>query len=393
MMHSPFHLPSPVTVSPQKPGSPALYPRAFTAKRARAVAILIGALCIGGCGDEDAIHSYTISKEIPSAEPASADGHATHQRAVIAYDVPEGWENIRHEEGMRFATLLVKDGQEQFEVSIIPLGGGAGGVAANVQRWRLQLGLGQATQEELAKQITEMKGRDGTPGLIIDMTGPGPDGNTLGPQRILAAIFTQGGQSWFIKTMGNADFIGKYRDGFVKVCESVRFEGGRPDASGTVQSAERAMPTTAEPPHGSEPMTRLPDWKIPEGWQQEPRPRPFSVVSFVVRRDGEEAVLTVSPLSSEPQHLNNVNRWRGQLGLMPVENLDETSTPVTVSGGQGVMVDLEGQDRRTLGVILPHAGATWFFKLMGPPAVIAAEKGAFEAFIQSIHFVEDASGE
>jgi hypothetical protein len=37
-----------------------------------------------------------------------------------------------------------------------------------------------------------------------------------------------------------------------------------------------------------------------------------------------------------------------------------------------------------LGALVPHAGATWFFKLDGPDAVVAREKSAFIAFLQTL---------
>lgn len=396
MMHSLPHVPTPVALSPERSNLPGPAKRAFVSRCLLAVALAVGSFTWAGCKEKDTIRTYTVSKEATTADTAA--GQAMQRPAVIAYEAPEGWEDIHHDEGMRFATLLVEEGDDQLEVSIIPLGGGAGGVVANVQRWRGQLGLGEATQEELAEQITEIQGRDGTPGLLIDMTGPGPEDSTLGPQRMLAAIFIQGGRSWFIKTMGNADFIGPYRDDFLKLCDSVHFEGGDARTSGghasTGTTRTTGTPGTSTPdPHHAQPMTRLPDWQIPEGWEKEAEPRPFSIMSYVVRHGGDEAVMTVSPLSSAPQLLDNVNRWRGQLGLMPVEHLEDSSTPITISGEQGVMVVLEGEEQSTLGAIVPYEGVTWFFKLMGPSPVIAAEKSHFESFVQSIHFVEDQAGE
>ena len=37
-----------------------------------------------------------------------------------------------------------------------------------------------------------------------------------------------------------------------------------------------------------------------------------------------------------------------------------------------------------LGVMVPHGGATWFYKLTGPAALVAGEKPAFLAFVQTL---------
>jgi hypothetical protein len=37
-------------------------------------------------------------------------------------------------------------------------------------------------------------------------------------------------------------------------------------------------------------------------------------------------------------------------------------------------------------MIVPRGDSTWFFKLMGDDSVVAAEKGKFVQFVQSVHF-------
>jgi len=39
---------------------------------------------------------------------------------------------------------------------------------------------------------------------------------------------------------------------------------------------------------------------------------------------------------------------------------------------------------RMIGVIVPHAGATWFFKFTGPDSLVAREKPAFLGFLRTI---------
>lgn len=43
---------------------------------------------------------------------------------------------------------------------------------------------------------------------------------------------------------------------------------------------------------------------------------------------------------------------------------------------------------RLLGAIVPHDEQTWFFKLMGPEAPIAAQQERFTQFVSSIHFTD-----
>ena len=87
--------------------------------------------------------------------------------------------------------------------------------------------------------------------------------------------------------------------------------------------------------------------------------------------------------------LGNVNRWRGQLGLEPLDetNLANGVQPVDSLGTEARLVDLNGTSNRTqlytrlVGVIVSRNELTWFYKLMGTPAVVAAEKDEFLKYL------------
>lgn len=85
----------------------------------------------------------------------------------------------------------------------------------------------------------------------------------------------------------------------------------------------------------------------------------------------------------------NVNRWRGQLGLAPLSPADATAaiTHLQVNGLAVGVVDFANAAspaQRIHGAMVPYQGATWFFKLVGPDAVVAPEHDAFLAFLKSI---------
>lgn len=110
---------------------------------------------------------------------------------------------------------------------------------------------------------------------------------------------------------------------------------------------------------------------------------------------GQQAELAVTAFPGDVGgNLANVNRWRQQLQLAPIDANDLNSVLTHIHVGD-LHIDLaellgpapadEGKPRlRVLGAIVPHNGATWFFKLTGPDALVAREKNAFIAFIQSI---------
>jgi hypothetical protein len=85
-----------------------------------------------------------------------------------------------------------------------------------------------------------------------------------------------------------------------------------------------------------------------------------------------------------------VNRWRGQLQLPPLgeTELAGAMTRLEANGLKMAVVDLAGgtpdKPQRMLGAIVPYQGATWFFKLTGPDALVAKEKDAYFEFLHTV---------
>jgi len=92
--------------------------------------------------------------------------------------------------------------------------------------------------------------------------------------------------------------------------------------------------------------------------------------------------------------LANVNRWRGQLGLEPVEQSDlpKMASSLDVLGGKAMLVDMTGSDKKTnqkarlITAIVAREGSTWFYKLMGDEQVVAREKETFIKFVQTVRY-------
>ena len=87
--------------------------------------------------------------------------------------------------------------------------------------------------------------------------------------------------------------------------------------------------------------------------------------------------------------LGNVNRWRGQLGLEPVEEKDlkDMLKSVEALGDEAQLVDLTGTSKRSqleerlIGVIAPQGELTWFYKLMGTPDLVEKSREGFLGYL------------
>src|SRR4030095_3551043 len=132
----------------------------------------------GGCGRDD-VKVYRVAKETSPA-PAQATmpaGHpdiSTAANPQLKWKTPEGWNEVPPGE-MRVASFNVKGKNgKQADVSVIPLPGAAGGDAANVNRWRGQLGLAPVTPEELQKAAQKVEVA-GQPAELHDIVGTNPE--------------------------------------------------------------------------------------------------------------------------------------------------------------------------------------------------------------------------
>jgi hypothetical protein len=140
-------------------------------------------------------------------------------------------------------------------------------------------------------------------------------------------------------------------------------------------------------PIGKKPTEAGIQYDAPEGWKKMPEPPQFAVAGFQVRQGDEGAVVSVSPMAAQPL-LDNVIRWRRQIGLGPVsaDQVKDLVQPLEVGGTQAQALDMTGKNSRILIVLVPHDGKTWIFKMMGSPDLVGKQKPDFEKFVRSVRF-------
>ncbi|MHB8523987.1 MAG: hypothetical protein ACYDH9_24960 [Limisphaerales bacterium] len=140
-------------------------------------------------------------------------------------------------------------------------------------------------------------------------------------------------------------------------------------------------------------------WTLPSGWQEKPASA-MRVGSFSFSgKNGQLADVSVIPLGGMPQNeLDNVNRWRGMIGLAPItaEDSARQAEKVKIGSAEGHLFDMVSTEAkiddkyraRILGAMLQRGGTTWFFKMTGDDATVADAKAAFKEFLQSVSFAE-----
>jgi hypothetical protein len=294
-------------------------------------------------------------------------------------------------------------GSKQADVSVVPLGGSGGTDLGNVNRWRGQMGLPDIEAGELPKVTQEVQ-IGSQAGQLYDIAGPSPGSGDKA--RMLVAVLRREGTAWFFKMTGDDELVAQQKPAFVGFLKSVAFVAAGPAMASQVPSvlpashppiaAQGSAPFAA--PSGSSGQTK-PDWQVPAGWQEVPGGQ-FLVAKFALSGSANaKAAVNISALEGNGGGLLlNVNRWRGQLGLATLTDADlqTQAKALDTSAGKAVMVEMSGTDGRTgqkallVGVIVPQASRTWFYKLMGDGQIVERERDAFTKFVQGVKY-PDAS--
>lgn len=336
-----------------------------SARCARVIAILF----VVGCQPQDQIRIYKIAKQeaaasadrmlvgfVPRTENAwffklsgSADEVAPHvdgfrallkslrfdQREEPQWELPAGWQQ-QAGRGMRFATLQpTRNASVSVSVISLPM---PQPVLPNVNRWRSQLGLEALEDAELENQIERLELVDGE-AVVIDLTG--------------------------------------------------QLRGGTMASPRSSNRVSTVPPVVANPPSGEGGGSWT--YTLPTSWQAATAGSMTKAVFQV--SDGErQAKLTVTVLGAAAAPvLPNVNRWRGQLGLSPLADVNDAGIKaVLVSDLPATYVDLSAPEsaispQAMLAVIVPHGDETWFFKLLGDAPLVHMEQQNFDTFLESVH--------
>lgn len=263
------------------------------------------------------------------------------------WTLPEGWKE-RAGNAMRLATLEVAgDPPLEIAVSSLPYQKADHDqyLLTNLNRWRGQMGLLPWEADEFRAagndEASEVGLADGTKATVVDFLG----------------IFESGGMT--------------------------------PPARGGAATAAQAP---AERPATVSPLR----YEVPSGWKEQGVDG-ISLATFTVDGEGSPLRITVIPLPATNDLLQNVNRWRDEVGLPHLQKtqLDDAVGQVALGdGAEGkylTLVGPEGTDPQVaiLGVMAVRGDTAWFVKLKGNAKAALREQPNFEAFVKSLRLPND----
>lgn len=150
-----------------------------------------------------------------SAAPMAASSNPNKP----AWQVPGDWQETS---GGQFlvAKFLIGGDAAGAAVNVSSSAGDGGGLLANINRWRGQLGLSAWQQSELDQQVQSLA-VEGGKAALVEMSGT--DARTAQKARLVAVIVPQGSQTWFYKLMGNAEVVEKQKDAFVRFVQTAQY--------------------------------------------------------------------------------------------------------------------------------------------------------------------------
>jgi hypothetical protein len=340
------------------------------------VLLVIGigiALGLGGCS-RDSVSSYEVPKEEHSGVKVANVGRREAVPTVQWAVLPKGWEENKESDAMSVARFRIPgEGGNYANVGITPLLGMARAPFVEgrvVQMWAGELNLPEPTNG-IPTTPVEI---GGLPGKLYDLTSVEPTFEGRAKTRMTIGVAARGGTLWFVKLSGAQPVVAAQQGNFREFLKSLTFQDPPgADAVGEAQVAAGSAPASAAPAGGGHP-----EWKAPADWKEVAPANKITLAEYNAQTaSGSKAKITVTPLSGMGGDLlANVNRWRRQIGLGPIEDadLEKNVKRITLADGSAAaLVHAQGATQTVHGLVVPRGKETWFYKILGDDEAVNAE--------------------
>lgn len=162
--------------------------------------------------------------------------------------------------------------------------------------------------------------------------------------------------------------------------------GEEPITRARVPKTEES-PAMAAAPHAMPAPGGL-RWSMPKGWKEVPGTG-MRLATFIPPGGLKTEGTVVSLPGDSGSELANANRWRGQIGLAPVDEAGLAASRTTVAAKVGPVrvydFTSEGEVRtRLIAAVVSRGDTTWFFKLMGEAGATESARPGFLAIIKGL---------
>lgn len=139
---------------------------------------------------------------------ASGDG--------LAWTAPAAW-TPKPVSSMRKGSYAVKGPEGEADLAITAFPGDTGGLSANLNRWRGQVGLPALPPDEVTQDLERFEA-NGLGFIVVDYLGTSGGA----PTRMLGGITTYGGNSWFFKLTGPDALVAREKAAYLAFLRTVK---------------------------------------------------------------------------------------------------------------------------------------------------------------------------
>jgi hypothetical protein len=149
------------------------------------------------------------------APPREAPTAKAARKLPFDCQIPEGWKAGQAGQ-FQSAVFDIVDGDQKASVTVSAAGGD---LAANINRWRGQVGLADASAAEIIQQAQRIQ-IDGHEATHVELIGPG---SAARGKTILGVIVEAQGKQWFIKLTGDTELAAAEKPRFEEFLKSIKF--------------------------------------------------------------------------------------------------------------------------------------------------------------------------
>jgi hypothetical protein len=190
--------------------------------------------------NNDKIEVYRIPKESQNVAMERGSLVPPAARHSAKWAKPDGWSEEPVTE-MRLGSFKVGGpNSTSADVSVVAFPGDAGGLVANINRWRGQLEL-PSLEEEQMRQLIQQIEVQGAPVYLVDLQTAE---NSSKPSRVLGAVLERPDRTWFVKMTGPPALVDSQRQNFFDFVKSFRFDSS--DQSAAPPSVPKQKSTNDE---------------------------------------------------------------------------------------------------------------------------------------------------
>lgn len=170
--------------------------------------------------DVNSFNRVTVESEDADSTTRRLDGSASSNPDPasqplpgLQWQPPAGWKREPPTQMVLAKFSVSAEAGARAEITVSAFPGEVGGLLANVNRWRSQVGLPPIGETELGGIVTGLETRSGS-AKLVELAGA--DARTGNKARLLSVVLPHGDRTWFFKMIGEDQLVEREKEAFLK---------------------------------------------------------------------------------------------------------------------------------------------------------------------------------